>query len=95
MCVIPNIYNGAQNVIDIAPGQNKVPESFFNDQFCKKLAFPFLLPKGRFGYQATRPVSLSSVKYFNQRQLNYSQRFSFNGDYIFFAHYILPLILKG
>ena len=92
MCVIPNIYDGSQNVLDIAPGQNKTPKSFFNDQFCEEQAFPFLLPKGRFGYKATRQVSLSPVKYFNQRLLNYTQRFSSNGDYVFFAHYILQQV---
>lgn len=25
-CIIPNIYNEPQNVLDIAPGQNKTPE---------------------------------------------------------------------
>ena len=29
MCVIPNICNDSQNVLDIAPSQNKSP-----DQFC-------------------------------------------------------------
>ena len=77
MSDIPNIYNDSQNVLDIAPGQYKAPKSFFfNDQFCEEQAFPFLLPKGRYAYQVTREVSLSPVKYFNQRLLNCTQRFS-------------------
>ena len=89
MCVIPVIYNENQGILDIAPGENKTPESFFKDDFCEEQAFPYLLPKGKFGYKVERSVPLSPVKYFNQRLLNYSQRFSSNADYIFFAHYVM------
>jgi len=85
MCVVPNIYNEGQNLLDIAPGENKTPESFFNDDFCEEQAFPYLFPKGRFGYKIARAVKLSPVKYFNQRLLNYTQRFPSNADYIFFC----------
>ena len=91
-CIIPNIYNESQNILSIAPGENKVPESFFKEDFCEEQAFPFLLPKGKFGYKVTRSVLLSPVKYFNQRLLNYTQRFASNGDYIFFAHYVMQQI---
>ena len=89
MCVIPNIYNESQSILDIAPGENKMAESFFKDDFCEEQAFPFLLPTGKFGYKVERAVQLSPVKYFNQRLLNYTQRFSSNADYIFFAQYIM------
>ena len=92
MCIIPNIYNDAQGILHIAPGENKTPESFFDDDFCEEQAFPYLLPKGKFGYKVTRTVQLSPIKYFNQRLLNYSQRFASNGDYIFFAHYVMQQI---
>ena len=51
MCIIPNIYSEDQNLLNIAPGQNKNPSSFFNDEFCEEQAFPYLLPKGKFGYK--------------------------------------------
>ena len=92
MTVIPNIYSETESLLNIAPGENRTPESFFNDEFCEEQAFPYLLPKGKFGYKVLRSVQLSPVKYFNQRLLNYTQRFSSNGDYIFFAHYVMQQI---
>ena len=89
MCVIPNIYNSDQEVLDIVSGENRKPQSFFVDQFCEELAFPFLYPTGKFEYKIDRPVHLTPTKYFNQRLLNFSQRFASNADYIFFAHYIV------
>ena len=72
-----------------APGENKKPIAFFQDQYCEELAFPYLFPTGKFGFNVPRPVNLSLTRYFNQRLLNFTQRFSSNADYIFFAHYIL------
>ena len=89
MCVIPNFHNPNEEVLDIAAGENKQPLSFFNDQYCEELAFLFLFPSGKFGYKVSKPVHLSPTKYFNQRLLNFSQRFSSNADYIFFAHYVI------
>ena len=34
-------------------------------------------------------MSLSPVKYFNQRLLNYTQKFASDSDYIFFVHSVL------
>jgi len=81
MCVIPNFHNPDEEILHIAPGENKQPQSFFT--------FPFLFPTGKFGYKVTRPIHLTATKYFNQRLLNFSQRFSSNADYIFFAHYVM------
>ena len=89
MCAIPNIYNSDQEVLDIAPGENRKPQSFFADQFCEELTFPFLFPVGKFGFKVGRPVHWTPTKYFNQRLLNFSQRFSSNADYIYFGHYIV------
>ena len=47
---IPSIIND-ENVI-IAPGQGKKPVSILSDEFCEEQAFPYLLPKGKFGYKA-------------------------------------------
>lgn len=88
-CVITNFHNPDDEVLHIAPGENMQPQPFFTDQYCEELVFPFLFPTGKFGYKVTRPIHLTATKYFNQRLLNFSQRFSSNADYIFFAHYVM------
>ena len=45
---IPNIIN-EEDVI-IAPEQGKKTVLILNNEFCKKQTFPYLLPKGKFGY---------------------------------------------
>ena len=42
-----------------------------------------------------RKISFSPVKYFNQRLLNYSQKFASDTDYIFFACNILQSLNAG
>ena len=42
MCFVPNIYNDDTNTLETAPGENKSPFSFFNDNYCEEQAFPFL-----------------------------------------------------
>ena len=91
-CLIPNIFNPDQGILDIAPGEGKQPQSFFTDEFCEEQAFPYLFPTGKYGYKSGRPVHITPTKYFNQRLLNFSQRFSSNSDYIFFAHYVMQQI---
>ena len=59
MCVIPVIYNENQRILDIAPGENKTPQSIFKDDFCEEQAFPYLFPKGKFGYKVERAVIIS------------------------------------
>ena len=80
---IPNIIND-ENVI-IAPGQGKNPVSILSDQFCEEQAFPYLLPKGKFGYKAPRDFPISPAWYFNQRLLNLNQCLASDADHIFFA----------
>ena len=72
----------------IAPGEGKKPVSILNDVYCEEMAHPRLFPTGRFGYKVKRKVPLTPSKYFNQRLLNYSQKFASDSDYIFFAHAI-------
>ena len=76
-------------ILDIAPGQNKHPVSFMTDMHCEELAFPVLFPNGRFGYTAERSVNLSPSKYFNVRLLHHSGRFAMNPEYLFFAQFII------
>ena len=75
--------------IVIAPGQGKQPLSLVNDKNCEELSHPCILPTGKFVYTADREIKLSPVKYFNQRFLNYTQKFASDPDYIFYAHSLL------
>ena len=59
------------------------------DKYCEELAHPYLFPAGKFGYQVQREIRLTPVKYFNQRLLNYTQKFSSDSDYIFFVHSVM------
>ena len=69
----------------ISPGENKEPLSVICDKDCEMLAHPFLFPTGKFGCTHTRYVKLSPCKYFNQRLLNYTQKFASDPDNIFYA----------
>ena len=71
--------------ICIAPGEGKKPNSLVTDDNCELLAFPYLFPAGKFGYDIQRDTKLSSAKYFNQLLLNYAQLFAYEADYIFYA----------
>ena len=73
----------------IAPGENKAPIPIILDKDCEVLAHPHLFPKGKFGYTWKRNKPLSPTKYFNQRLLNYTQKFASDSDYIFFAQSVL------
>ena len=75
--------------ISIAPGENVRPESLTNDIFCEQLSHPNLFPTRKFGFQTKRKVYLTLTKCFNQRLLNYTQKFSPDSDYIFFAHSVM------
>ena len=78
-----------EDTIAIAPCEGKIPISILMDPFCEELAFPNLFPKGQFGCNIQRDVKLTPTKYFNQRLLNYKQRFASDPDYIFFALSVL------
>ena len=82
---IPRIIED-DNVI-MAPDQAKTPVSVLNDAHCEELAYPYLFPRGKFGYKESleRKVWL----YFNQRLLNFRQSFASDADYIFFARSIV------
>ena len=75
--------------LNIAPAEGKNPKSILSDQHCEELAHPYLFPTGKYGYKFDRDIPLSPVKYFNQRLLNYTQKFSSDADYIFVVHSIL------
>ena len=52
------------------------------------MAHPHLFPQGKFGLHTKRDIKLTHTKYFNQRLLNYTQRFASDPDYIFFANFV-------
>ena len=80
---IPNIVNN-ENII-FAPSQEKTPVSVLIDEFCGEQTFPYLLPTGKFGYNAPRDIPISPARYFNQSLLSFNQWFASDADYIFFA----------
>ena len=82
------IYRSNENeLISIAPGEDSGPLPF-----SEELSHPHLFPLGKFGFQIKHHTPLSPTKYFNQRLLNYTQKFSSDSDYIFFAHKIMQSV---
>ena len=61
-------------------GKKKKPASSLSDEFCEEQAFPYLLPKRKFDYNASGDIpiipSIPDTWYFNQRVLNFNQDFS-------------------
>ena len=85
--LIPNIpCEINQRNITVAQGEGLKSISILKDKHCEELAHPYLFPSGKFGYNIDREIYLSPVRYFNQRLLNYTQKFSADSDFIFFAH---------
>ena len=59
---------------------------FYQDK--EEPAFSFLLPKGKFGYNAPRDIPISPARYLNQRLFNLNQYFTSDADYIFFTRFV-------
>ena len=66
---VPNIFD-KENVIK-APKQEKSPLTVLNDDRHEELLFPCLFPKEKSGYNVARNIPISTVRYFNQRLLNF------------------------
>ena len=81
--IVPHQIN--ENDITLAPGEGKSPISMITDEKCEELSFLHLFPSGKFGFNVDRDKKLTPSQYFNQRLLNYTQRFAADSDYIFFA----------
>ena len=81
--IVPHQIN--ENDITLAPGEGKSPISMITDENCEELSFPHLFPSGKFGFKVDRHEKLTPTRYFNQRLLNYTQKFAADSDYIFFA----------
>ena len=69
-------------VHEIVPGEGKQVVSLLNSN-CEYLSFPPLFSSGKFGMVQNRESKSPVSRYFNQRLLNYTHRFSSNADYIF------------
>ena len=81
--IVPHQIN--ENDITLAPGEGKSPISMLTDENCEEpSSFPHLFPSGKFGYKTDRNIKLTPARYFNQRLLNYTQKFASDSDYIFF-----------
>ena len=76
-------------ILNLAPGEGANPINILSDEYCEELAHPHLFPTGKFGYRVERKIPLTATKYFNQRLLNYTQRFASDSDYIFFANSVV------
>ena len=74
-----------ENLLELAPGQDKGTRHILFDKNCEELAFPKIFFRRKFGYIFPREHHLTPTRYFNQRLLNFSQTFASNSDYIFFA----------
>ena len=77
-----------ENLLELAPGQDKGTRHILFDKKCEELAFPKIFFRGKFGYTFPREHQLTPKRYFNQRLLNFSQTFASNSD-IFFAQSVL------
>lgn len=75
-------------ILNLAPGEGRNPISILNDKYCEELAHPHLFPTGKFGYKVPREIALSPSNYFNQRLLNYTQKFASDS-----TTYFLPIRL--
>ena len=85
---IPSACEMEESIV-FAPVEGKEPVSILNDKFCDELGHPHLFPTGQYGYKVEREIPLTPSKYFNQRLLQYTQKFASDNDYIFFAHTVL------
>ena len=69
--------------ISIAPGEASVPVPFSHDLFCEELSRHHLFPYGKFGCQIKRQTPLWPTRYFDQRLLNYTYKFSSDSHYMY------------
>ena len=68
----------------ITPREGKILISVLDDKLCEEQVFPYLLRKGKFGYNALGDIPMSHARYFNHRLLNFNQYFASDADYIYF-----------
>ena len=72
-------------VIEIAPGEGKIPTNWLREKDNDIDSFPELHPEGKYGLDYERSQKLSRHKYFAQRIMNEEPMYSENADYLFMA----------
>ena len=70
------------NIFLIITYEENIVIAILKDKFCEEQAFPYLLPSGKSGYNASRYILKSPSPYFNQRLLNFNQCFTSDADYL-------------
>ena len=72
-------------VIEIAPGEGKIPTNWLREKDNDIDSFPELHPEGKFGLDHDRSQKLTKNKYYGQRIMNEEPMYSENADYLFMA----------
>ena len=72
-------------VHEIAPGEGKIPNNWLRAKDFLLKAFPWLFPKGRYGFYEKRALTLSPQQFFSQRLLNFNTQFARDRDFLFIA----------
>ena len=72
-------------VIEIAPGEGKIPTNWLREKDNDIDSFPELHPEGRFGLDHERSQKLTKNKYYGQRIMNEEPMYSENANYLFMA----------
>ena len=72
-------------IIEIAPGEGKIPTNWLREKDNDIDSFPELHPEGKFGLDHDRSQKLTKNKYFGQRIMNEEPMYSENADYLFMA----------
>ena len=80
-----SLVNEKENLLELAPGEDRDTGNVFFLIKIEELAFPKTFLEGKFGYTFPREQHLRPTKCFNQRVINYSQKSVSNNDYMFFA----------
>ena len=71
-----------ENLLELAPGQDKGTRHLLFDKKCEELAFPKTFFREKFGYTFPREHHLTPTMHFNQRLINFSLKFASNIEYI-------------
>ena len=72
-------------VIEIAPGEGKIPTNWLREKDNDIDSFPELHPEGKFGLDDERSQKLTKNKYYGQRIMNEDPMYSENANYLFMA----------
>ena len=71
--------------VDFAPGEGQIPSNILKDDKWDIKTMPHLFPTGEWGLNEERDVKLTNQLYFQQRLLNYDERFAKCPSFMFAA----------